>query len=465
MSDNQVLVFDESCLQKWSSRKPRDDKKEQLSAQTAPIRAEQVLLNEIARVCLQKAADLRSVIHPDGLHIAMNDCLILATEQLIQATAQRFEQHHYGVWSFNPINAPVVNDWTNFRFTYRLPDDLYQEVAAAIVCWRRMSGVNLSFSLFINYAVVAFLQQEGFVFYGADEQPIADALTLYQTPEAELSKIELCLNGSLHPICRLPESSKNECGLPEQNGRQFAAVFYPDNRRLPESPESHETETSIAFRIPTIMSRLVNMCSCAAQLAHAEEMRQYDPQSGMQVSKTLEADAHAAYSFDDVIRQAMQMYLELQAYAQYTQQTLWGEPYAQVFNDDSLIAALPPQTTERPERKTEYHRFWLNVPQSLLDKWRQHPGSDNNKLMMALTVWLQLHGLYVCNASDNAAHRLASISLWQYCRMATGHEQYAIVMRDFDGRSDVQSYPAEVLFRLIASVQPGFYREEDEGWG
>ena len=79
-SEKELVVFDSAHLAVWSARKMRKAAKAEKAATTMTEEwSEQILLNEILRVCLQKAADLLGVYNPDGLVITMNDCCLLYT--------------------------------------------------------------------------------------------------------------------------------------------------------------------------------------------------------------------------------------------------------------------------------------------------------------------------------------------------------------------------------------------------
>ena len=87
-SEKELVVFDSAHLAAWSARKMRKAAKAEKAAATMEEEwSEQILLNEILRVCLQKAADLLGVYNSDGLVITMNDCVTWAVEAAIAKTA------------------------------------------------------------------------------------------------------------------------------------------------------------------------------------------------------------------------------------------------------------------------------------------------------------------------------------------------------------------------------------------
>lgn len=254
------------------------------------------------------------------------------------AIAKTAEQYQFYDNTFNFIDAPIINGWNSFRFTCRFPNgNLKQEVGAALTCWRRMSGYNVSSSVFINFAIVLFLQHAGFVFYDLDGQEIADAFKILAAPESQLGKIEL----------RLGNRPQVVFSQPAYGGRFFPAVFYPVG--LPENTASETEEwEDLALRLPLTLYRVVNMWASAYQLEATERLRQYDPAAGIAV----QTDGRAwDYSFEEAVRMAIDIYIRLEEYAQAKQKPVWGETWQTVLPGSGLPEELAPKTTAHPEKK------------------------------------------------------------------------------------------------------------------
>jgi len=115
------------------------------------------------------------------------------------------------------------------------------------------------------------------------------------------------------------------------------------------------------------------------------------------------------------------IYIRLEEYAQAKQKPVWGETWQKVLPGSGLPEELAPKTTAHPEKNIEYVRVIPRVAKAKLAKWRQYSGSDNNKAMMALTILLQLYGLYVSDAADDDLSPLQVMSLWQYFRIPPRH--------------------------------------------
>lgn len=173
----------------------------------------------------------------------------------------------------------------------------------------------------------------------------------------------------------------------------------------------------MALRLPLTLYRVVNMWASACQLEATERLRQYDPAAGIAVQTD---ERTWDYSFEEAVRMAIDIYIRLEEYAQAKQKPVWGETWQTVLPGSGLPEELVPKTTAHPEKNIEYVRVILRIAKAKLARWRQYPGSDNNKAMMALTTLLQLYGLYVSDATDDGLPPLQVMSLWQYFRMAKG---------------------------------------------
>lgn len=126
-----------------------------------------------------------------------------------------------------------------------------------------------------------------------------------------------------------------------------------------------------------------------------------------------------------------------------------------------------PKTTAHPEKNIEYVRVIPRIAKAKLEQWKQYPGSDNNKAMMALITILQLYGLYVSDDSDNDdLPSLPLMSLWQYFRMAKGHGLYVLREQDpLNLQHDRMTNPTRILDELFYRYDRDYFIDptaEDE---
>lgn len=406
-TDKFKILFDAHQISDWSARETRNASIATKADQTE--HAEQILLAEVLRVCIQKAANLRSIYHPDGLVVTMNECINLALENATAITAERFDAFNH---SFTPIEGPKTPDWNSFRFTCRLPDEnLHQDMSAALNAWRRMSGYNVSSSIFINYAIATLLQQDGFAFYDMAGEEIRDVFQLLSTPESQLSGIEMSV-GKQPPQPVIRTSNQKARRLPDN--LYFQPVAEKDIGNPLENPKDWSV---LAIRIPLTLYRAINMWASARQIEAVEQSNRL----GSEAPK--DNGLLQDYSFEEVTRLMVDLYIKLEEYAEENEIPVWGNTGETVFPNSGFTGKLPPETTSHPEKGIEYARLTPRVRNSMLDRWKTYQGSDNSKAMRGLVTLLQMSGMKVVSPANKGVE---AMSLWDYFRMAKGHEEYLL---------------------------------------
>lgn len=406
-TDKVKVLFSAKQISDWAARESRNASIATKSNQREC--SEQIILAEVLRVCIQKAANLRSIHHPDGLVVSMNDCINLALENATAITAEHFDAFNH---AFTPIEGPKTPDWNGFRFTCRFPDEnLHQDMSAALNAWRRMSGYNVTSSVFINYAIATLLQQDGFVFYDMAGEEIRDVFQLLSTPESQLSGIEMNV-GKQPSQPEIRTSKQKERCLPDN------LYFQPVAEKERDNPLDNPKEWSILpIRIPMTLYRAINMWASARQMEAVEQSIRLGDETAK--DNGLLQD----YSFEEVTRLMVNLYIKLEEYAEANQIPVWGNTGETVFPNSGFTGKLPPKTTSHPEKGIEYFRLTPRVRNNMLDRWKTYRGSDSSKAMRGLVTLLQMSGMKVVSPENEGVE---AMSLWDYFRMAKGHEEYLL---------------------------------------
>ena len=406
-TDKVKVLFSAKQISDWAARESRNASIATKSNQREC--SEQIILAEVLRVCIQKAANLRSIHHPDGLVVSMNDCINLALENATAITAEQFDAFNH---AFTPIEGPQTPDWNGFRFTCRFPDEnLHQDMSAALNAWRRMSGYNVTSSVFINYAIATLLQQDGFAFYDMAGEEIQDVFQLLSTPESQLGGIEMSVGKQPPQPAILAPKQKERC-LPDN------LYFQPVAEKDRDNPLDNPQEWSmLPIRIPMTLYRAVNMWASARQMEAVEQSNRLGAEAAKE-NRLLQD-----YSFEDVTRLMVDLYIKLEEYAEANQIPVWGNTGETVFPNSGFTGNLPPKTTSHPEKGIEYARLVPRVRNSMLNRWKTYRGSDNSKAMRGLVTLLQMSGMKVVSPANKGVE---AMSLWDYFRMAKGHEEYLL---------------------------------------